>query len=112
MLQAQGVGAAETVALFFAYMIPFLLDEMIVFGVAVVTMRASKMQEKHGELLKLVAGVTMLALAGTMVFAPEVMESPIGALVLFGAAFALTAVIHLVTTKVRAARAKATDAPD
>ena len=112
MLQAQGVGAAETVALFFAYMLPFLLDEMIVFGVAVVTMRASKMQEKHGELLKLVAGVTMLALAGTMVFAPAVMESPVGALALFGAAFALTGVIHVVTTRVRAARAKATAPPD
>lgn len=105
MLQANGVGAAETALLFVAYMVPFLLDEVIVFGVAVVTMRASKMQEKHGEVLKLIAGVTMLALAAVMVFDPALMESPVGALGLFAGAFALAAVIHLVTTKVRSSRA-------
>jgi hypothetical protein len=107
MLQAKGVGFAETAVLFVAYMIPFLLDEMIVFGIAVATMRATKMQEKHGEVLKLVAGVTMLALAGTMVFAPELMEEPMSALALFAAAFALAAIIHLVTMSIRQRRAEA-----
>ena len=105
MLRANGVGPAETALLFVAYMIPFLLDEMIVFGVAVVTMRASKMQEKHGEMLKLVAGVTMLALAAVMVFDPALMESPVGALALFAGAFVLAGLIHVITTKVRARRA-------
>ncbi|MBN2176533.1 MAG: hypothetical protein JW722_02625 [Demequinaceae bacterium] len=104
MLQAEGVGLAETAVYFLVYMIPFLLDEMIVFGIAVVTMRATKMQEKHGEVLKLVAGVTMLALAGTMVFAPSLMEDPMTALALFAAAFLLAGIIHLVTTAVRSQR--------
>jgi hypothetical protein len=104
MLRANGVGFAETALLFVAYMIPFLLDEMIVFGIAVATMKATKMQEKHGEMLKLIGGVTMLALAAVMVFAPSLMENPLGALALFAGAFALAAVIHLVTSKVRARR--------
>jgi hypothetical protein len=105
MLRANGVGVAETGFLFIAYMIPFLLDEMIVFGIAVVTMRASKMQEKHGEMLKLIAGVTMLALAVVMVFRPALMENPLGALALFAGAFALAGLIHVVTAKVRSGRA-------
>jgi hypothetical protein len=107
MLRANGVGAAETALLFIAYMIPFLLDEMLVFAVAVITMRASKMQEKHGEMLKLVAGVTMLALAAVMVFDPALMENPLGALALFAGAFALAGLIHVVTAKVRARRSTA-----
>jgi hypothetical protein len=107
LLKANGVGFAESAVLFVAYMIPFLLDEMIVFAIAVFTMKAAKLQEKHGEMLKLFAGVTMLALAAVMVISPEFMESPIKALLLFVGAFALAAVVHLVTERVKAARAAA-----
>jgi hypothetical protein len=110
MLQANGVGPAESVALFGAYMAPFLLDEMLVFGVAVVTMRASKMQEKHGQLLKLIAGVTMLALAGTMLLDPALMESPMTALGVFAGAFIAAALVHRVTVLRRAARDQAASA--
>jgi hypothetical protein len=105
MLHANGVGPAETAALFVAYMIPFLLDELIVFAIAVLTMRSMKLQEKHGELLKLFAGVTMLVLAAVMVIDPTLMEDPIAALALFAAAFAAAAIIHAVTTRIRAQRA-------
>ena len=104
MLQANGVGAVETAGLFLAYMVPFLLDEVIVFAVAIGTMRAMKMQEKHGELLKLFAGVTMLMLAAVMVIDPALMENPVAALVLFAGAFALAAAIHIVTARVKRAR--------
>ena len=107
MLQANGVGFAEAAGLFVVYMVPFLLDEMIVFGFAVFTMRAIKMQEKHGQLLKLVAGVTMLALAAAMVFDPALMENPLTALALFVGAFLLAGIIHVVTTRVRRDRAAA-----
>lgn len=105
LLQANGIGFAESAALFVAYMVPFLLDEMIVFAVAVVTMRAAKMQEKHGELLKLFAGVTMLALALVMVVRPELMQSPVIAVTLFASAFLLAWGVHVVTTRVRRSRA-------
>jgi len=108
MLHANGVGPAETAGLFVAYMVPFLVDELVVFLAAVVTMRALKMQERHGELLKLFAGVTMLVLAAVMVISPELMENPLAALALFAGAFALAGVIHVVTTRVRARRAAPT----
>ncbi|MDN4471636.1 hypothetical protein [Demequina zhanjiangensis] len=105
MLHANDVGPAATVGLFVAYMIPFLLDELVVFGLAVVTMRATKFQDKHGELLKLFAGVTMLVLAAVMLIDPTLMESPLLALALFAGAFLLAGVIHLVTTRIRATHA-------
>ncbi|MHA3946682.1 hypothetical protein [Cellulomonas bogoriensis] len=107
LLQANGVGLAEAGGLYVAYMVPYLLDEMIVFGVAVVTMRATKMQEKHGQVLKLVAGTTMLALAGAIVVDPAIMENPVLALALFTGAILAAVLIHLVTTQVRTARAAA-----
>ena len=110
LLQANGVGFAESAALFVAYMIPFLLDEMVVFGIAVATMKAAKLQEKHGELLKLFAGVTMLALASVMVIDPTFMESPVKAALLFVAAFLLAWLVHLVTTRIRERRAAAREA--
>lgn len=110
LLHANNVGPAETVGLFAAYMIPYLLDEMIVFGVAVATMRAAKFQERHGELLKLFAGVTMLALAAVMLVEPSLMENPILAMGLFAIAFAAALVVHLVTVRVRGARAARQDA--
>ncbi len=102
MLHANDVTTAETAGLFVAYMVPFLLDELLIFGIAVATMRATKFQDRHGELLKLFAGVTMLVLASVMVIDPTLMESPLYALGLFAAAFALALAIHLVVSRVRA----------
>lgn len=104
MLQANGVGPGEAAGLFGVYMVPFLLDELAVFGIAVATMRATRMQEKHGQLLKLVAGVTMVALAAVMVVDPTLMESPAAAVGVFAAAIAVTVLVHVVTLRVRAAR--------
>lgn len=109
LLKANGIGFAESALLFVAYMVPFLIDEMIVFGIAVFTMKATKMQEKHGELLKLFAGVTMLALAAVMVVDPTLMENPVAAALLFAAAFLFAWLVHVVTTHVRASRAAARD---
>ncbi len=109
MLHANGVGPAETAGLFLAYMIPFLLDELIIFGIAVATMRATKLQDKHGELLKLFAGVTMLVLAVVMLIDPTLMESPVMALGLFAAAFVLAAAVHVVASRVRS-RSRPADA--
>jgi hypothetical protein len=94
LLAAQGVSTGEAVALFGLYMVPFLLDELLVFGLAVATMRATKMQEKHGRLLKLVAGTTMLALAGTVLLRPETMNDPVQALAVFTGAFLVAWMVH------------------
>lgn len=101
LLHANGVTTAEAIGLFFVYMIPFLLDELIIFGIVVATMRATRMHEKHGQLLKLYAGVTMLALCAVMLIDPAIMENPWLALGLFVAAFGLAAAIHAITVRVR-----------
>jgi hypothetical protein len=87
-----GVGAA---ALFVVYMVPFLLDELLVFGVAVATMRAAKLQEHHGRLLKLIAGSVLVALSGTLLLAPQAMEDVRGAVAVFGGALLAAALVHL-----------------
>lgn len=99
LLAANNVGPVTSALLFLLYMIPFLLDELIVFGAAVFTMRASKLQEKHGRVLKLVAGVFMVALAGTMLFRPATMESPLGATLVFAGATAAAVAIHQIAKR-------------
>jgi cytochrome c biogenesis protein CcdA/glutaredoxin len=101
LLEANGVSTAQAAALFVLYMVPFLVDELLVFGVAVVTLRSTKLQERHGRLLKLVAGTMMLALAVTVLVSPEAMSSPATALGVFAAAFAAAGTTHLVTRAVR-----------
>jgi cytochrome c biogenesis protein CcdA/glutaredoxin len=101
LLEANGVNAAGAALLFVLYMVPFLLDELIVFTLAVVTLRATKMQERHGRLLKLVGGTMMLALAVTVVVDPSAMSDPLTALGVFGAALGAALAVHLVTRAVR-----------
>lgn len=93
LLASQGVTGATAAALFALYMLVFLLDEAIVFTVAVATMRMAKLQERHGRLLKLVGGVVMLTLAGTMVVAPRLLQDVTGTLVVFGSAAVVTIVV-------------------
>ena len=77
-------------------MLVFLLDELIVFGVAVFAMRAMKLDERAGRTLKLVGGVLMIALAGTLVFAPDAMTTLGGAMTVFGTALVVIVVILVV----------------
>lgn len=101
MLEANDVGFLEGLGLLGLFMIPYLLDELLVFGIAVFTMRSLKMQERHGRLLKLIAGTMMIALALTMLVAPEAMSRPLVALMIFAAALGTAALIHLVTRRIR-----------
>ncbi len=96
LLASNDVSAGGAVALFSLYLAIFLFDELVLFGAAVVTMRATKLQEHHGRVLKLVSGVLMVVLAATMLLAPEQLESLTGTLVVFGGAgLAVAAIIAL-----------------
>ncbi|MFC2991126.1 hypothetical protein [Halomonas tibetensis] len=66
----------------------YLLDEILVLAVAIVTLRIGRMQETHGRVLKLIGGMVMLALGGVMLMAPSLMESLAGSLVVIGTALA------------------------
>jgi hypothetical protein len=92
-LAAHEVAAGAFAALLGLYLLVYLADEVLVFGAAVVTMRAAKLQEHHGRMLKLAGGMVMLALAGAMAFAPQVMASVGGSLLLFAGAVGATALV-------------------
>jgi uncharacterized membrane protein HdeD (DUF308 family) len=56
-------------------MLIYQLDELVIFGGAVVTLRASKLEEKQGRILKLISGVLMLTLALVMLVNPKLMNA-------------------------------------
>jgi hypothetical protein len=66
----------------------------------VVSMKRSRFEEKHGRILKLVGGLIMLALAGTLVVAPDTMHSLGGTLLVFGGAIGAAALILVLHRRV------------
>ena len=68
------------------YMLLYLLDELVIFGVAVVTMRAARVDERGARVLKLLSGAVMLALAVAMLAFPEALSSVTGTVLVFGVA--------------------------
>jgi cytochrome c biogenesis protein CcdA/glutaredoxin len=100
IVAARDVGTAGFATLFVLYVTIYLLDELLIFGAAVVTMRRSRVEEKHGRVLKLIGGVVMLALALTLIAAPEAMHSLSGTFAVFGAAAAASGAILIVHRKI------------
>lgn len=96
LLAQQDVGFGAAAALFVVYMLVFLLDELIVFAVAVTTLKATRMQERHGRFLKLLSGSVLITLAAAMLFAPQAMETVIGAAIVFSIAAIVTLVLWAV----------------
>jgi hypothetical protein len=86
LLADAGVATGAFVVLLLLYMLVYLLDELLVFGVVVVTMRVTRIEERQGRVLKLVGGAVMLALALVMLFWPTLLESIPGTLAVFGVA--------------------------
>jgi len=79
--------------LLLVYMLIYQADELMIFGVAVWTLRAMRVEEQHGRVLKLASGMLMLALGLVMLFAPDAMDHLAGALAVFGAAAVATVVV-------------------
>jgi hypothetical protein len=93
LLVSQNVTGATFVLLLLLYLVIYQLDEMVIFFTAVYSLRASKLEEKHGRLLKLVGGMLMLSLALVMIFNPALMNDLSSSLWIFGAAFAGTILV-------------------
>jgi cytochrome c biogenesis protein CcdA/glutaredoxin len=108
LLADAGTGGAEFASLLSVYLGIYLLDEIVLFTAVVVTLRIAKFQERHGQMLKLVGGMVMLALGLVMLVSPAVMNTIGGTVLVFLAAAIATAVVHLVTRRVRARRVPAT----
>lgn len=95
LLAIHEVTGLAFLGLLLVYMLVYQLDEMGIFLVAVFTLRKSKMEEKYGRILKLLGGVLMLSLAVVMLVDPNLMNNIGSSLWVFGAAFAVTAVVLL-----------------
>lgn len=97
LVAAQGVTPAAFAVLLGLYMLIYQIDELGLFLITVFTLKASKLEEKQGRILKLVGGTLMLTLAGVMIVNPSLMNELRNSLLIFGAAFAaagLVLVIH------------------
>lgn len=100
LLAAHGVTGTEFSLLLLLFMLIYQLDELAVFLAAVFTLRASRIEERHGRLLKLVGGVLMIALAGVMIFRPSLMDSLAGSLAVFAIAFGVTGLVLIVHRRI------------
>ena len=97
ILSAHGVTRVEFALHLLLYMLLYQLDELLIFIVVVITMKSKKMEEKHGQVLKLFSGCLMIALSVVMIVKPALMNSLGSTLLIFGVAIAATCVILLFT---------------
>ncbi len=96
LLVAHGVTSAQFVGLLLVYLLVYQADELVIFFASVVTLKASKLEEKHGRVLKLFGGLLMLALAIVMLVDPNLMNQLSSVLIIFGLAVGVTLLILLV----------------
>ena len=100
ILSAHGVSRVEFALHLLWYMILYQLDEIIIFLVVVITMKSKKMEEKHGQMLKLFSGCLMVVLSAVMIIKPALMNQLGTTLIIFGGSFLVTLIILLLTSKI------------
>ncbi len=100
LMIANNVGTWSFILLLGLYMLIYLLDELAIFGAAVVTMKASKLEEKHGRVLKLVSGMVILSLGVVMLINPEWMNQISSSLLVFSAALAATWAVYIIHQRI------------
>jgi glutaredoxin len=93
LLAQHGAGGLQFAALLLLYMLIYQADELAIFAVAVWTMRALRLEERHGRLLKLASGMLMGVLAVTLLVAPDALDALGSALAVFGVAVLGTAAV-------------------
>src|SRR6056297_1266210 len=99
IVSAHSVSAAAFFGLLVAYLAIYLLDELVIFFIAVAKLRIEKFQEGQARALKLVGGVVMIALAIVLVADPDIMSQAGPAIGVFVLAFAVSGLIILVHRK-------------
>jgi glutaredoxin len=60
-------------AYLFLYILMYMIDDMIVFTIAVITLRSKKLTEKQGKWMKFIAGFMMLVLGLLLILRPELL---------------------------------------
>jgi glutaredoxin len=93
LIAAHQITTLTFVLLLGLYMLIFLADELIVFCSVVFTLKASRFEEKHGRLLKLIGGLVMLVLAIVLLINPSIMNSLSNSLLIFSVALLIAFVV-------------------
>jgi thiol-disulfide isomerase/thioredoxin len=96
LLNAQGVTTATFILLLLLYLVIYQADELIIFFAAVTSLKASRLEEKHGRILKLAGGILMLTLAVVMLINPAWMNELAPSLVVFAIALGIFLLVLLV----------------
>lgn len=96
ILAARGITGVVALALLGLYLFVYLLDELAVFLGVTMTMQRARFEERHGRYLKLIGGTIMIALGASILLAPDLMESIVGTLMVFGAALMASVAIAAV----------------
>ncbi|MDD5033181.1 MAG: glutaredoxin [Methylococcaceae bacterium] len=53
------------------YNLAYMLDDIVILGIGVITLSQRRLQEKEGRWLKLISGLVMVGLGGYLVFSPR-----------------------------------------
>ncbi len=95
LLTAQQATPLTFILLLILYMLIYQADELAIFLTAVVTLKTSKLEEKHGRILKLIGGSLMLTLALVMLIRPSLMNNLGSSLLILAAALLVAGLILL-----------------
>ena len=74
ILALNGFTGETAIGLILLYTLFFLIDDLIVFGIAVVTLKVSPLSSKIGKYAHLIGGVIMLIIGILMIVAPEILK--------------------------------------
>jgi cytochrome c biogenesis protein CcdA/glutaredoxin len=96
LISEAGVSGGAFAGLLALYLAVYLSVELAILATAVITLRASRMQDAHGRTLKLFGGMVMIALAGVLLVDPTIMERLSGSLVVIAGAVAASVLVMLV----------------
>lgn len=95
LIASQSVSTPTFLLLLALYMLIYQLDELAIFGTAVFTLKVTRIEEKHGRVLKLVSGMLMLTLSIVMLVDPDLMNDLRSSFLVFGSALAATLAVLL-----------------
>jgi drug/metabolite transporter (DMT)-like permease len=99
-MASNNVNLVTFISLLALYMFIYFIDELVIFLISVFGMRASRLEEKHGRLLKLISGTMMVFLGGVMVINPKMMNSIKSSILVFMFAFFTASLIYFIHQKI------------
>ena len=98
LLSLQKVSIPTYIALLIIYLVIYMIDEIVIFISVVVSMHATKINEKQGRVIKLASGLLMTALGSVMLINPELMNDLKFATLLFFSTIIAAYLIHKLYT--------------